>query len=98
MSEYSGWIGLYTSGFDASAFSTVQARIHDPRGLLSRQWHMDEFLHDGGATPIDVRVETVEAQPTRVLADNQGAEPYEVRLQRVPFESAVEREAIVIDG
>ena len=51
------WIRLHPDSTDETLGVSVQARMHDPLWLLGRQWQFGELRHDGGATPVDVRVE-----------------------------------------
>ena len=57
METYPTWIRLHPESTDETMVTAVQARIHDPLWLLGRQWQFGELRHDGGATPVDVRVE-----------------------------------------
>ena len=66
METYPTWIRLHPESSDDTLATSVQARIHDPLWLLGRQWQFGELRHDGGATPIDVRVEGTSAPLTRL--------------------------------
>ncbi|HEU4692240.1 MAG TPA: hypothetical protein VFS23_27945, partial [Vicinamibacterales bacterium] len=57
MEIYPTWIRLHPESIDDTMVAAVQARMHDPLWLLGRQWQFGELRHDGGATPVDVRVE-----------------------------------------
>jgi hypothetical protein len=57
METFPTWIRLHPASVDETLAMSVQARIHDPLWLLGRQWQFGELRHDGGATPVDVRVE-----------------------------------------
>ena len=66
METYPTWIRLHPESADDTMVTSVQARIHDPLWLLGRQWQFGELRHDGGATPVDVRVEGTSSPLTRL--------------------------------
>ena len=73
METYPTWIRLHPASEDETLAISVQARIHDPLWLLGRQWQFGELRHDGGATPIDVRVEGTTAPLTRMRGGRAAA-------------------------
>jgi hypothetical protein len=91
------WIRLHPSSEDETLATSVQARIHDPLWLLGRQWQFGELRHDGGATPIDVRVEGTAAPLSRMRgggADVTTGRPAAIKPTGTPLEALVEREAV----
>ena len=66
METYPTWIRLHPESSDDTMVAAVQARMHDPLWLLGRQWQFGELRHDGGATPVDVRVEGTSSPLTRL--------------------------------
>src|SRR4030095_13716891 len=97
METYPTWIRLHPESDDDTMVTSVQARIHDPLWLLGRQWQFGELRHDGGATPIDVRVEGMSAPLTRlrgglgVTTTTRGAA---IKATQIPLETLVERETV----
>lgn len=67
----------------------MRARIHDPLWLLGRQWQLGELLGEDAASPVSVRVETVEHSLSRWRAATGDPQPYD---GSVPLEVLVERE------
>ena len=95
------WIRLHPASVDETLAVSVQARIHDPLWLLGRQWQFGELRHDGGATPVDVRVEGVTAPLTRMRgggAEATTGRPLAIEPGRTPLEALVEREAVREQG
>jgi hypothetical protein len=91
------WIRLHPSSEDETLATSVQARIHDPLWLLGRQWQFGELRHDGGATPIDVRVEGTTAPLSRMRgggADVTTGRSAAIKPTGTPLEALVEREAV----
>jgi hypothetical protein len=101
METYPTWIRLHPDSTDVTMVTSVQARIHDPLWLLGRQWQFGELRHDGGATPIDVRVEGTSSPLTRLRG---GAGPASatgsgtIKSAQVPLETLVEREGVPETG
>jgi hypothetical protein len=95
METYPTWIRLHPESTDDTLATSVEARIHDPFWLLGRQWQLGELRHDGGATPIDVRVEGTESPLTR-LRGGIPATGASARIEalQTPLEALVEREAV----
>jgi hypothetical protein len=96
METFLTWIRLHPGSTDDTLVTSVQARMHDPLWLLGRQWQFGELQHDAGATPIDVRVEGVVSDLTRLrggaAADATGS--IGIRTTTVPLETLVERESV----
>jgi hypothetical protein len=91
------WIRLHPSSEDETLAISVQARIHDPLWLLGRQWQFGELRHDGGATPIDVRVEGTTAPLSRMRgggADVTTGRSAAINPTGTPLEALVEREIV----
>jgi len=101
METYPTWIRLHPDSVDDTMVTSVQARIHDPLWLLGRQWQLGELRHDGGATPIDVRVDGTSSAITRlrggldITATTRGAS---IRVTQTPLETLVERETVRESG
>ena len=101
METYPTWIRLHPDSTDDTMVTSVQARIHDPLWLLGRQWQFGELLHDGGATPITVRVEGTSSPLTRLrgglaAATATGSRP--IKAVQSPLETLVERETVPETG
>ena len=101
METYPTWIRLHPDSTDDTMVTSVQARIHDPLWLLGRQWQFGELLHDGGATPITVRVEGTSSPLTRLrgglaAATATGSRP--IKAVQTPLETLVERETVPETG
>jgi hypothetical protein len=97
METFPTWIRLHPSSEDETLAVSVQARIHDPLWLLGRQWQFGELRHDGGATPIDVRVEGTTAPLSRMRgggADVTTGRSAAIKPTGIPLEALVEREAV----
>ena len=97
METFPTWIRLHPSSEDETLAISVQARIHDPLWLLGRQWQFGELRHDGGATPIDVRVEGTTAPLSRMRgggADVTTGRSAAIKPTGTPLEALVEREAV----
>ena len=97
METFPTWIRLHPSSEDETLATSVQARIHDPLWLLGRQWQFGELRHDGGATPIDVRVEGTTAPLSRMRgggADVTTGRSAAIKPTGTPLEALVEREAV----
>ncbi len=102
METYPTWIRLHPDSTDETMVTSVQARIHDPLWLLGRQWQFGELRHDGGATPIDVRIEGTSSPLTRLRGGARrgiGHRQFERSSRcRLPLETLVEREAVPETG
>jgi hypothetical protein len=101
METYPTWIRLHPESADDTMVTSVQARIHDPLWLLGRQWQFGELQHDGGATPVDVRVEGTSAPLTRLrggLAAASAAGSVSIKAVQTPLEALVERETVSETG
>lgn len=97
METYPTWIRLHPDSTDDTMVTTVQALIHDPLWLLGRQWQFGELRHDGGATPIDVRVEGTSSPLTRLrggaaVISTEGS--VAIKAAQTPLEALVERETV----
>jgi hypothetical protein len=98
---YPIWIRLHPQSVDDTLAVSVQARIHDPLWLLGRQWQFGELRHDGGATPVDVRVEGTTAPLARLRgggADVTTGASAAIKPTGTPLEALVEREAVSEGG
>jgi len=96
MESYPTWIRLHPVSVDETLVTSVQARLHDPLWLLGRQWQMDELRHDGGTTPIQVRVEGTASPLSRLRAG--GGPIVALDEERAPLEALVEREPVSEDA
>jgi hypothetical protein len=96
METYPTWIRLHPRSIDDTLARSVQARIHDPLWLLGRQWQFGELRHDGGATPIDVRVEGTSSPLKRLRggAASVTGTSAAIKPTGTPLEALVEREAV----
>jgi hypothetical protein len=99
MSEFFTWWQLDVGSYQRTMMLSMEARIHDPQWLLARQLVTHEFAHDGGATPIDVRVDATVGRATvlRGNGSNDGP-PVQLRLHSAPLESMVENEPVSQQG
>ena len=100
MDTYPTWIRLHPDSTDATMVTSLQARIHDPLWLLGRQWQFGELRHDGGATPIDVRIEGTSSPLTKLRGGIAGTATSgsTIKPARVPLETLVEREPVPETG
>ena len=101
METYPTWIRLHPDSTDETMVTSVQARIHDPLWLLGRQWQFGELRHDGGATPIDVRIEGTSSPLTRLRGGISAASATgssRIKSVQAPLETLVEREAVPETG
>jgi hypothetical protein len=101
METYPTWIRLHPDSTDLTMVTSVQARIHDPLWLLGRQWQFGELRHDGGATPIDVRVEGTSSPLTRLRGGVDAASTTgsaTIKSAQTPLETLVEREGVPETG
>jgi len=101
METYPTWIRLHPDSTDETMVTSVQARIHDPLWLLGRQWQFGELRHDGGATPIDVRIEGTSSPLTRLRGGTSAASATgssTIKPVQTPLETLVEREAVPETG
>ncbi len=100
METYPTWIRLHPDSTDETMVTSVQARIHDPLWLLGRQWQFGELRHDGGATPIDVRLEGTSSPLTKLRGGIAGTATRGSTINplQVPLETLVEREAVPETG
>lgn len=96
METYPTWIRLHPESTDETMAVSVEARIHDPLWLLGRQWQLGELRHDGGATPVDVRIEGTTSPLARLRggAVAAGKGGVQVKLEQAPLEALVEREKV----
>lgn len=99
METYPNWIRLHPDSMDETLVKSVQARIHDPLWMLGRQWQFGELRHDGGATPIGVRIEGTSAVLARMRSGRDAATPsVALDVRSVPLEALIEREAVEESG
>ena len=101
METYPTWIRLHPQSTDETLATSVQGRIHDPLWLLGRQWQFGELRHDGGATPVDVRVEGTTAPLARLRgggADVTSGAASVIKPADTPLEALVERESVPEGG
>jgi len=100
METYPTWIRLHPDSNDETMAVSVEARLHDPLWLLGRQWQFGELQHDGGATPVDVRIEGRSSPLTRLRGGRapvgEGGMP--IDPARTPLEALVERESVAESG
>ena len=97
METFPTWIRLHPASVDETLAISVQARIHDPLWLLGRQWQFGELRHDGGATPVDVRVEGTTAPLARMRgggADVTTGRSSAIAPTGTPLEALVECETV----
>jgi hypothetical protein len=71
----------------------LRAAVHDPLWLLGRQWQVGELLGEDAASPVAVRVETVEHRLSRWRP--AAGEPADFDPTTMPLEVLVEREPAV---
>ena len=69
----------------------LQARLHDPLWLMTRQWQTGEFHGEDAGTPVQARVRLERTGLTRYQARGGAPEPYRPEL---PLEALVEREGV----
>lgn len=68
----------------------IRAAVHDPLWLLGRQWQVGEMGGEDAASPVAVRIASVEHPLTRFKPANGEARDYEAAT--MPLETMVERE------
>ena len=69
----------------------LQARLHDPLWLMTRQWQTGEFHGEDAGTPVQAGVRLERTGLTRYQARGGAPEPYSPAL---PLEALVEREGV----
>jgi len=100
METYPTWIRLHPESTDDTMAVSVEARIHDPLWMLGRQWQFGELQHDGGATPVDVRIEGRSGSLARLRGGTTPSAGGSLPIDPAgtPLETLVEREAVSESG
>ncbi|MEM9161921.1 MAG: hypothetical protein AAGC54_02485 [Cyanobacteria bacterium P01_F01_bin.4] len=84
------WTQFRAQYDDQDISSGVEARIHDPLWLLTRQWQMGEFQGEDAGSPVRVTVEHDAFKIDRMQIDDQPEQAYDPR--QGPLEMLVEQE------
>lgn len=98
MASITSWMRLQPLSRNADMKNSLQARIHDPLWLLTRQWQLGEFQGEDNGSPITARWRADAAKLSRyfsgaIKADTIANAPrYNPSL---PLETLVERETIL---
>jgi hypothetical protein len=71
--------------------SGLEARVHDPLWLLTRQWQVGEFAGRDAGSPVMVEVKSTATKFDRYTTGAEPARPYD---GKAPLEVLVEREAV----
>jgi hypothetical protein len=71
--------------------AALEARVHDPLWLLTRQWQVGEFAGRDAGSPVTVDVKSTATAFNRYTSGGEPARPYD---GKVPLEALVEREAV----
>jgi hypothetical protein len=96
MASITSWIRLEPRARSATVQQGLQARVHDPLWLLSRQWQLGEFQAQDGGAPVSVRLRGEAARLSRYHAGplQEAAANGKSYDGRTPLEAVVEREAL----
>ena len=97
MASITGWFRLEPRSRLASLQTGLQARVHDPLWMLTRQWQVGEFQAQDGGSPVSVRVRGTAARLSRYHAGPltgstvtgeayDGTTPLETLVEREPTE------------
>jgi hypothetical protein len=96
MPSITTWTRVQSQVRDPSMTVGLQARVHDPMWLLTRQWQLAEFKADNGGTPVKVEVDAEFTRITAYVAGRPEVERPAGALRkydaRTPLEVLVERE------
>jgi hypothetical protein len=91
--EPPGWTRLEPQSVSGDPTPGLEARLHDPLWLLTRQWQLGEFAAEDAGSPVAVHVATSTSPVTGWLAGDPAANP---PVRPLPpaglLESAIERE------
>ena len=71
----------------------LQARLHDPLWLMTRQWQTGEFHGEDAGTPVQARLRLERSPLARFRPGPNGAKSQPYRTD-VPLEALVEREPV----
>ena len=71
---------------------SLQAAVHDPLWLLTRQWQFGEFQGEDAASPVSARVNYQHWRNDRIALRDQDAQPFD--STSMPLETRIERERI----
>lgn len=85
------WTQLISTSDRRDLWAGLEARIHDPLWLLTRQWQMGEFQGEDAGSPIRVTVNSDSFQLDRIQLGNT-SRPY--TPTEAPLEAIVERETL----
>jgi hypothetical protein len=99
MPSITSWTRLEPGARNETMANSLQARIHDPLWLLTRQWQFGEFQGEDAGTPIRATLvyETSQIErylPQRPNAASASSPMNRVYDQGVPLEVWVERESV----
>ncbi|MCL6433806.1 MAG: hypothetical protein K6T90_06230 [Leptolyngbyaceae cyanobacterium HOT.MB2.61] len=86
------WTQFFSQVESPDFHAALEARIHDPLWLLTRQWQMGEFHGEDAGSPVRVEVEHYAHKIDLIrIADNTIYHPY--RPEDGPLEARVEQES-----
>jgi len=98
MPSITTWTRLEPHARDASMALSLQARVHDPLWLLTRQWQLGEFKGDNSGSPVRVELDAEITAISRYIAGRPekekaaaDAKDYEIHT---PLETLVEHERV----
>jgi hypothetical protein len=93
MASVTGWTRLEPRPRSRDFARGLEARVHDPLWMLTRQWQVGEFKGDDAGSLVGAHLEFEATPVNRYQPGPDGsARPYDLR--RLPLEALVERERV----
>lgn len=92
MSSITSWTRLEPRSRANDLSVALQAQVHDPLWLLTRQWQLGELTGQDAGSPVSVRVETDVMPITELRLKHEGS--FTAYDRRIPLETVVEREPV----
>jgi hypothetical protein len=96
MPSFTAWYRLEPSARSPDIEESLEARLHDPLWLLTRQWQFREWEGEDAASPVSTTVEGQAARISRYAPGPRAAAPKARTYDgsRAPLETVVERENV----
>lgn len=76
---------------------SIQAQIHDPLWMLTRQWQLGEFQGDDAGSPVNATIQTKVTELTNIRLGASGGTAVKSITSDVPLEVIVEQEFPKVD-
>src|SRR5713101_4252252 len=90
MSSITIWNRIEPRCRDGSLQLGLEARVHDPLWLLTRQWQIGEFEGQDAGSPVIANVQSTNASVDRCATDG----PPQIYDNRIPLEVLIEQEPV----